>query len=222
MEDRRDIDPARARHLREGPPLNRLTDAVRWVGWGTKVVLNGARDLVSLFVAGGLRDAIEPWMRVPSAVDIPFERLAAEGVRAVLFDLENTLIPPGGPFTAAGRDAVAKARAAGLRVGVVSNASAAWVRAELDHEGIPFVAPAGKPGRAAFERGCALVDGSVSDTVFVGDQLITDVLGSQRAGMRAILVPPRFSGEGRSARFQRHVARFVLRVAGSHTSHSEG
>jgi predicted HAD superfamily phosphohydrolase YqeG len=53
--------------------------------------------------------------------------------------------------------------------------------------------------------------------VFVGDQMITDVLGSQRAGLRAILVPPRYDHEGRSARFQRSVARALLRVTRSRT-----
>jgi HAD superfamily phosphatase (TIGR01668 family) len=156
-------------------------------------------------------------MRLPSAVEIPFGKLAADGVRAVLFDLENTLIPAGGPFNNEGRDIVAKARAAGLSVAVVSNASASWVGAELGREAIPFVAPAGKPGRDAFERACALLGVAPAETVFVGDQMITDVLGSQRAGLRAILVPPRYDYEGRSARFQRSVARALLRVTRSRT-----
>jgi HAD superfamily phosphatase (TIGR01668 family) len=178
------------------------------------VVTRGARDLGSLFVAGGLREALEPWMRADSALEIPFDRLAADGVRALLFDLENTLIPPGGPFTDEGRAIVAKARAAGLDVAVVSNASASWVAAELGHEGIPFVAPAGKPGRDAFERGCALLGVAPADAVYVGDQMITDVLGAQRAGLRTILVPPRYDYEGRSARFQRGVAAVLVRLYG--------
>jgi len=194
------------------PPLHRAADAARWVVWGTKVVTRGARDLLSLFAAGGLSDALEPWMRAGSALEIPFQDLVSRGVRAVLFDLENTLIPPGGPFNAEGRDIVGRARAAGLAVGVVSNASASWVASELTHEGIPFVAPAGKPGRDAFLRGCALLEVGASETVYVGDQMITDVLGGQRAGLRTILVPPRYDYEGRSARFQRGLARLLLRL----------
>ena len=198
--------------LPQTAPRHRVTDAARWIVWGTKVVMRGARDLVSLFAAGGLSDALEPWMRAGSALEIPYETLSGVGVRALLFDLENTLIPPGGPFNAEGREIVAKARAAGLSVGVVSNASASWVASELTHEGIPFVAPAGKPGRDAFERGCALLGVPAAETVYVGDQMITDVLGAQRAGLRTILVPPRYAHEGRSARFQRGLARLLLRL----------
>ena len=196
------------------PHLHRVGDAVRWIRWGTKVVARGARDIGSLFAAGGLSEALEPWMRLDSALDIPFDELAADGVRALLFDLENTLIPPGGPFNDEGREIVAKARAAGLAVGVVSNASASWVGAELTREDIPFVAPAGKPGREAFEQGCALLEVSPREAVYVGDQMITDVLGAQRAGLRTILVQPRYEHEGRSAQFQRGVARLLLRIYG--------
>jgi HAD superfamily phosphatase (TIGR01668 family) len=196
------------------PVSHRAADAARWVVWGTKVVLRGARDLFSMFAGGGLRDALEPWKRAGSALEIAYGELASGGVRAVLFDLENTLIPPGGPFNAEGREIVSKVRDAGLAVGVISNASASWVHSELTHEGIPFVAPAGKPGRDAFARGCALLGVAPGQAVYVGDQMITDVLGAQRAGLRTILVPPRYDFEGGSAKFQRGVSRLLLRLYG--------
>ena len=191
----------------------RVRDALRWLVWGTKVVVRGSYDLADLLRGGRLAEAIEPWMRCTSADDIPFEKLAIDGVRGVLFDLENTLIPPGGPFTPEGRAVVARARAAGLAVGVVSNASASWVHTELKREGIPFVAPAGKPATRAFERGCALLGLAPRETVYAGDQVITDVLGPQRAGLRAILLEPRYAKEARSSRFQRLVVRAVERTA---------
>lgn len=188
-------------------PLGRAPDALRWLVWGTKVLVRGTADLATLFRGGHLAEAMEPWMRCRFADDIPFERLAADGVRAVLFDLENTLIPPGGPFTPEGRAVITRARATGLAVGVVSNASASWVPKELNREGIPFVAPAGKPARKAFEDGCALLGTEPRDAVYAGDQVITDVLGAQRAGLRAILLEPRYAKEALSSRFQRAVVR---------------
>ncbi|MEX2395358.1 MAG: HAD-IA family hydrolase, partial [Actinomycetota bacterium] len=109
---------------------------------------------------------------------------------------------------------LARAKAAGLAVAVVSNASAGWVAPALAAEGIPGIAPAGKPSPVAFHEACAMVGVQPSEAVYVGDQIITDVLGSQRAGLRAILVKPKYSKEFRSAKFQRMVARLVVRVAG--------
>jgi HAD superfamily phosphatase (TIGR01668 family) len=189
-------------------------DAVRWVTWGSRVVLRGGWDLVRLFRGGQLSEAIEPWMSLETVDDVPFDEIAASGARAVLFDLENTLIPPGGPFDADGRTIVAKARAAGLGVAVVSNASAGWVGPALRAEEIPYIAPAGKPSPTAFLDACRLLDVNPMEAVYVGDQIITDVLGSQRAGLRAILVKPRYSKEFLSAKFQRLVARMVVRIVG--------
>jgi HAD superfamily phosphatase (TIGR01668 family) len=194
--------------------LARLFDAPRWVVWGSRTVARGGYDLFTLMRGGQLADAIEPWMRVDDVGAVPFDEIAAAGMRAVLFDLENTIIAPGGPFDDFGRGVIAKARAAGLKVGVVSNASAGWVKPALDGEGIFGIAPAGKPAPAGFLDVCKALEVEPGETAYVGDQVITDVLGSQRAGLRAVLVKPKYSEEFRSAKFQRLVARLVIKVAG--------
>ena len=194
--------------------VKRGGDAARWVVWGSRVLYTGGRDLVTLFRAGGLADAIEPWKRCDRMDDVPFDEIAAEGFRAVLFDLENTLIPPGGPFDDDGRTIVAKAKAAGLAVGVVSNASAAWVHPAVAAEGLVCVAPAAKPSPVGFHDACRQLDVRPEEAVYVGDQVITDILGAQRAGMRAILVKPKYTKEFKSAKFQRLVSRVVVKLAG--------
>lgn len=61
------------------------------------------------------------------------------------------------------------------------------VARELD---IPIVAKAMKPLSSGFKRALALVEGSVEDSVMVGDQLFTDVVGAHLVGMPAYLVAP--------------------------------
>jgi hypothetical protein len=190
----------------------KLGDGLRWMIWGPRVLARGAWDLITLFRGGQLSAVMEPWLECRLVDDVPFEKIAAEGMEAVFFDLENTLVPPGGPFTPEGRAVIARARAAGLRVGVVSNASAAWVPEALGAEGIPCIAPAGKPAKAAFLDACRMVGVAPERSAYVGDQVITDVLGSQRAGMRAVLVHPKYSKEFLSAKFQRLVVRVIQRL----------
>jgi HAD superfamily phosphatase (TIGR01668 family) len=194
--------------------VKRAADGPRWVVWGSRVLFRGASDLYKLARGGNLAEAMEPWMRVQRADEIPWDKIAAEGFRAALFDLENTLIPPGGPFDESGRGVVAAARAAGLEVAVVSNASAGWVAGALEAEGIAGIAPAGKPASSAFHDACEMLGVPPSQAVYIGDQVITDVLGSQRAGLRAILVEPKFEKEFASSKFQRAVVKAVLRLTG--------
>lgn len=193
-------------------PGERARDAARWVAWSARVLGRGFGSLIGLFAGGGLRAHIRPWMEFDRAEEVPYELIASQGMRAVLFDLENTLVPPGGPFTPEGREILRKVRDAGLGVGVVTNASAGWVPRALRAEGVPFVAPAGKPGKDAFVSACRTLGVRPDEAVYVGDQMITDVLGAQRAGLRAILVRPRYTKEFWSSRFQRAVARGVLRL----------
>lgn len=61
------------------------------------------------------------------------------------------------------------------------------VARELD---IPIVAKAMKPLGSGFKRALELVGGSVEDSVMVGDQLFTDVVGAHLVGMPAYLVAP--------------------------------
>lgn len=197
----------------EKPSLaHRALDGTRWVTSSARVLGRGFGGLLALARGGRLRVLMRPWMEFERAEDVPYELIASEGMRAVLFDLENTLVPPGGPVTDEAREVVRTVREAGLAVGVVTNASAGWVPRALGAEGVAFVAPAGKPGPDGFLEGCRLLDVSPDEAVYVGDQMITDVLGAQRAGLRAILVRPRYTKEFWSSRFQRVVARAVLKL----------
>lgn len=198
---------------RSSLPLAR--DAGRWVFAGSRVLLTGLVTLTRMARRGALRESIRPWMRFERVENVPWELLAGQGVKAVLFDLENTLVPPGGPFTDEAREVVSRVRATGMQAAVVTNCSAAWVRETLTAEDVAFVAPAHKPGRDGFVDACRMLGVKPSSAVFVGDQMITDVFGAQRAGMRAILLEPRWRREAMSSRFQRLVSKGLLRVVGS-------
>ena len=91
-------------------------------------------------------------------------------------------------------------RARGLRVGVLSNTiwSGAYHREIFARDGVLDLIDADvysselhvvKPHAEAFEAACAALDVEPTSTVYVGDRLFEDVLGSQEVGMRAIWVP---------------------------------
>jgi hypothetical protein len=123
------------------------------------------------------------------------EWLRERGMEAVLCDLDNTLVGYG--LLAPDETVLGWIRSlkeAGIPLAVISNASKVRVEAFSGPLGLPFTARAGKPGaRYLFE---AIKDLGVSAdrAVMVGDQYFTDVLAAHRAGIRAVLVPPRVKG----------------------------
>lgn len=93
--------------------------------------------------------------------------------------------------------ALRRARAVGLRVGVLTNGDAEQQRAKVDRVGLAghldvLVAssdlPAGKPDPAAFRHAADLLGAAPEDTLMVGDSLADDVRGALAAGLQAVLL----------------------------------
>ncbi len=96
------------------------------------------------------------------------------------------------------REALARLRAARLRLGVVSN-SDGRVEAALEAAGLrdlfevvvdSTLAGVEKPDPAIFHAALAALDVTPADALYVGDLYDVDVLGARAAGMEAILFAP--------------------------------
>jgi putative hydrolase of the HAD superfamily len=110
--------------------------------------------------------------------------------------------PPIGLWTRAdprAAAALARARAAGLMVGVISN-SDGTVRRTLEAHGlaaqVDFVIDSSevgveKPDPRIFALGLARAGVAASEAAYVGDLYSVDVLGARAAGLAAVLIDPR-------------------------------
>ena len=123
-------------------------------------------------------------------IDVEWD-LARLHLTNVLLDVDNTIrrrdndeVPP------AVRAWLAKARQAGIRLCLLSNNfhdDVHYLARELD---LPIVAKAMKPLPFGFSRALSLLDAKPENSVMVGDQLLTDVVGAHLFGMKAYLVRP--------------------------------
>jgi len=123
--------------------------------------------------------------------DIDLEKLRAEGVSGIICDLDNTLVgarvPSATPELAAW---FGRVRSLGFKVIIVSNNRRARVSRFAEPHGIPYICSARKPMRASFRKAMAMLGLAPGQTVVIGDQMLTDVLGAKRTGLRVILVKP--------------------------------
>lgn len=95
-------------------------------------------------------------------------------------------------------DALARARALGLRVVVVSNSDgtaeagmvACGLRAQVDAVVDSHVFGAEKPDRRIFEHALALAGAAPARAIHVGDLHAVDVVGAAGAGIHAVLLDP--------------------------------
>jgi hypothetical protein len=95
---------------------------------------------------------------------------------------------------------------------IASNArSKTRVSAIADEIGAQWLAPAGKPSRRGLRRAMELLGTEATTTALVGDQLFTDVMGGNRAGLFTILVRPLSGRDFPPTKIMRLLEWFVLR-----------
>ncbi len=140
--------------------------------------------------------------------------LHKRGIAAVIIDLDNTLTRWNDqrcPQEAA--QWLAALRSAGIACCIASNNGPGRVQAFCSGlpVTVPFVAPAGKPALSAYAACLRLLGTAPEETAAVGDQVFTDILGGNRAGLFTILVTPLSHHEFPATRILRVVERIWLR-----------
>ena len=76
--------------------------------------------------------------------------------------------------------------------------------------GVYCIENAHKPSTRNYRRAMELMRTGLSDTIFVGDQLFTDIYGAKRTGIRTILVAPIHPKEEIQIVLKRYLERIVL------------
>ena len=127
---------------------------------------------------------------VASTYVIPFEKLYEEGYRGVIFDIDNTLVPHGAPADERAKKLFVRLKEIGFQSCLISNNQKPRVEMFNEEIGTKYICNAHKPSTKNYIRAMELMGPDRSNTLFVGDQLFTDVWGAKRAGMRNILVKP--------------------------------
>lgn len=134
---------------------------------------------------------LRPHLVVDSLFDIDFDKLKEEGIRGVIFDLDNTIVPwDSCEMCPDISDWLKEIIRKGFLVSIVSNNWQKRVKEIAARFDLPFVSRAYKPRKTGFRKALAAMGLEAHETAVVGDQLFTDVLGGNRLGLRTIWVKP--------------------------------
>jgi len=136
--------------------------------------------------------SLRPDLRVAQVKDISPQTLLERGCRAILLDLDNTLLPwSDWNVPESSRQWVEAAKQLGMQLCIVSNTHHPKRLTKIAGElGIQCVARALKPRTHGFRNTAHMTGCELSDCAVVGDQLFTDILGGNLAGAYTILVNP--------------------------------
>ena len=117
-----------------------------------------------------------------SAYVIDYEKLYKEGYRGLIFDIDNTLVPHGAPADERAIALFKRLRKIGFSCCLLSNNKEPRVKMFNEKIGVSYIFKAGKPGKNGYEQAMRKIGTNKKTTVFIGDQLFTDVWGAKKSG----------------------------------------
>lgn len=150
-----------------------------------------------------------------SVAEITPEKLAEKGIRLVLADLDNTLVP----YKVLEPSEEVKAWKErldenGICLFLLSNSrKPGRAKAFAEQMGIPYQGHSGKPKKAGYLRAMERMGCRPEETVMVGDQIFTDTLGANLAGVTPLLVEP-IRLAGNPGRYIRYAVEMPFRLLG--------
>lgn len=131
-----------------------------------------------------------PDVYIESAYDIDFEGLYRQGYRGIVFDIDNTLVEHGVSADERSRALLSRLKADGFSLMLLSNNKQDRVKPFADALEVPYIYKAGKPGVKNYQKAMERMETDAAHTLFVGDQLFTDVWGAKKADMYTYLTRP--------------------------------
>ena len=147
---------------------------------------------------------------VESTYRIDCKILYQKGYRGILFDIDNTLVPHGAPADDKAIELFRKLKKIGFQTCLISNNKEPRVKSFCDQVDSKYIYKAGKPLPKGYLEGMDKMRTNQNNTLFVGDQIFTDVLGAKRADLYTILVKPIHPKEEIQIVLKRYLEKIVL------------
>lgn len=147
---------------------------------------------------------------VDSTYVIDFARLKSEGYKGVIFDIDNTLVMHGEPADERALSLFKDLKMYGIDTCLVSNNKEPRVASFASEVDSKYIYKADKPSKRGYIKAMELMGTGRENTIFIGDQLFTDVYGAKRTGIRAVLVKPINPKEEIQIVLKRYLEKIVL------------
>lgn len=147
---------------------------------------------------------------VDSTYVIDFESFAKKGYKGVIFDVDNTLVPHGAPADERAKALFAHLKELDMNACLLSNNKEPRVAMFNKDVNVYTISKGGKPNPKGYRKAMELMGTDESNTLFVGDQLFTDVWGANLTGIYSVLVKPISPKEEIQIVLKRYLEKIVL------------
>ncbi len=167
----------------------------------------------SSFILGYFVNYLKPSAYVTSVHEIDLDSLKEQGIKLIICDLDNTLVPHFTKFpTQQVRKFVESVKERDFEFVLVSNNTSKRVSLFAEKLGLSkYIANAKKPFPHAIKKTINEIGVKPQETVIVGDMIITDTLAANFVHTESILVQPLMDPERTVDRFFSFLEKFVFK-----------
>ena len=154
----------------------------------------------------------KPTYIIEKVSKIPFVLLERDNIHGLIFDVDNTLTKMGSGITKENYEWLIEAKKLGYKICLLSNTinmkKIKKIMIDLDINGLYF---AKKPSVKGYEMALNILDLKKEEVIMIGDQLLTDILGANKFGIKSILVKPISKKEGPFTMIKRPIESYILK-----------
>jgi len=144
---------------------------------------------------------------------IDYDKLWQDGIRGLIFDIDNTLVTFDVPQpTAQIMDLLTSLTQKGFSICLLSNNGKARVKGFCQNLDYPHIWKAKKPGREGILRAMSHLCLEKHQVAIIGDQIFTDCFGGNRLGIHTILTTPIAKRDEWTVKLKRLPEKLVLRA----------
>lgn len=143
---------------------------------------------------------------------IPYEILEKENIKAIIFDMDNTLVDNKYKYSNNLKIWIENMRSKGIKFCILSNTPRKKKASEISMLlNIKYIINASKPRFKGFKKAFEYLNVDRKNIAIIGDQLFTDIWGGNRVKIKTILVEPIAKKEIIFTRIKRPLERFIIK-----------
>lgn len=126
-----------------------------------------------------------------SIYTLDYTKLLSRGIKLLLFDLDNTLIPArSNELPEKTKELIISLKQKGFKVIIFSNSPKTRVKKFSENLNVDCTYFACKPTQNKLKKAIVNSGFKLNEIAIIGDQILTDIVGGNKAGITTILVNP--------------------------------
>ncbi len=129
-----------------------------------------------------------PYEYVESVFSIDYEKLYSNGFKGIIFDIDNTLVHHGDDSTKEIDELFRTIQNIGFKTLLLSNNNEERVKRFIRNIDTLYICDAEKPKITNYLKAVEMMNIKKEETLFIGDQIFTDIYGANKSGIASILV----------------------------------